>query len=64
MSNLTDRAVGLFARLPRKGEEVDLDSLGVSSETLPDWIREQIQIPSSEELLDDFLEQATDSPEL
>ena len=62
MADLTDRAVGLFARLPRKGEEVDLDSLGASSEALPGWIREQIQVPSTEELLEDFLEQATDSP--
>ena len=63
MAGLMDRTVGLIARLPRKGKDVDLDSLGVSTEDLPDWIREQIQAPSIEELLEDFLEHATESPE-
>lgn len=63
MAGLMDRTEGLIARLPRKGSDVDLDSLGVSSEDLPDWVREQIQVPSIEEMLEEFLEQATESPE-
>ena len=64
MGGMVDRATGLIAGLPRKGEYVDLDSLGVGSGALPDWIREQIQVPSTEELLEDLLEHATDSSEL
>ena len=61
MADLTDRAVELLAGLPRKGDTVDLDGLGISNEALPDWVREQLQMPSTEELLEMFLEQATGS---
>ena len=47
--------------LPRKGDTFDLDGFGVSTEALPDWVREQLQMPSTEELLEMFLEQATSS---
>ena len=61
MADLTDRAVELLAGLPKKGDTVDLDGVGVSTEALPDWVREQLQMPSTEELLEMFLEQATGS---
>ena len=47
--------------LPGKGDTVDLDGFGVSTEALPDWVREQLQMASTEELLEMFLEQATGS---
>lgn len=59
MADLTDRAVELVARLPRKGDTVDLDSLGVSIEEFPAWVREQLEMPSTGELLETLLEQMT-----
>ena len=61
MADLRDRAVELLAGLPRKGDTVDLDGLGVSTEGLSDWVREQLQMPSTEEMLEMFLEQAAGS---
>ena len=62
MADLRDRAVELLAGLPRKGDTVDLDGLGVSTEGLSDWVREQLQMPSTEELLEMFLEQGSRFP--
>ena len=62
MADLMNRAVELLAGLPWEGDTVDLDGLGVSTEALPDWVREQLQMPSTEELLEMFLEQPTGSP--
>ena len=62
MADRVDQAVETFAGIPRRGDTVDLNRLSVSSEALPDWVREQLQMPSTEELLETFLEQATGSP--
>ena len=62
MADLLARVVEMLAGIPRVDDTVDLDSLGVSIEALPDWVREQLEMPSAEELLETYLEQATGSP--
>ena len=61
MADLMDRAVELLEGLPRKGDTADLDGLGISTEALPNWVREQLQMPSTQELLEMLLDQATGS---
>lgn len=62
MIDLMDRAGELFAGLPRKGDMVDVESLGVSMDDLPAWVREQLQMPSTEDLLETLLEHLTGAP--